>query len=281
LKMQNQMKSRFYKRNSKIAPVSAVRPSMPASNGTKKQPQKRQALTARGGGQKKKVAKVSSQPAVGVCAPMQNPMKNEMPKFMAGQGQSPMFGQVYQAAPGNDSGMGRVPQQQMGAQGFATYGSHVPAMSYQNNAHQIANNTNLTAQQMQVLAQYRYQQFLMQKQQGGPSLMVPQAGQYQVYGIHQPLPSSAAGSAVISGYNTIQQNPAFTPWQNLPRINVPAQNGVPANFIPQQPMARPADVTTTTTTGYPCPTTSSIFPGNSGQHSGPGAGPGDAWWEKQ
>ena len=311
LKLQNQVKSRFYKPNSKIAPVSAVRPSMPASNGAKKQQQKRQASTARGGGgQKKKVAKVSSKPAVGVCAPMQNPMKGEMPRNMAGQGENPMFGQVYHAAPGNDAGMGRVPQQhvyghyntafpqqqQMGAQGFATYGSTVPTMPYQNNAHQIANNTNLTPQQMQILAQYRYQQFLMQKQQGvamgSPNLMVPQTGQYQVYGmqpnLHQPLPSSSAGSAVISGYNTMQQIPAYSPWQNLPRINVPTQTGMPANFIPQQPMdsmARLAGVTSTTT-GYPCPTTSPMgippmFPGSGGQHSGPGAGPGDAWWEKQ
>lgn len=312
VKMQNQVKSRFYKVDSKSVPVSAGRPNIPASNGRKKQQQKREASTARGGGgPRKKVAKVSSKPAVGVCAPMQNVMASEMPRDMPGQAQSPMFGNVYQPASVNDAGMGRVVQQQvyghynnafpqqqaqqMGAQGFANYGTAVPAMPYQNNTHQIANNMNLTPQQMQILAQYRYQQFLMQKQHGiamgSPNLMVPQTGQYQVYGLqpnlHQPVPSSSAGPGVISGYNPMHQVPPYAPWQNLPRINVPAQNRMPANFIPQQPMdsiSHPAAATTTT--GYPFPATSPMgippmFPGSSGQHSQPGASPGGAWWEKQ
>eukprot|EP00890_Picochlorum_soloecismus_P001927 jgi/Picsp_1/2735/NSC_00963-R1_---NA--- len=291
---------------------AAGRPNIPASNGRKKQQQKREASTARGGGgPRKKVAKVSSKPAVGVCAPMQNVMASEMPRDMPGQAQSPMFGNVYQPASVNDAGMGRVVQQQvyghynnafpqqqaqqMGAQGFANYGTAVPAMPYQNNTHQIANNMNLTPQQMQILAQYRYQQFLMQKQHGiamgSPNLMVPQTGQYQVYGLqpnlHQPVPSSSAGPGVISGYNPMHQVPPYAPWQNLPRINVPAQNRMPANFIPQQPMdsiSHPAAATTTT--GYPFPATSPMgippmFPGSSGQHSQPGASPGGAWWEKQ
>jgi len=292
LKMQNQIKSRFYMADGKTVPVSAGRSSVPAYNGKKKRPQKRQALTAKGGGPSKKVAKVSSKPAVGVCAPMQNPMTSEVSRDLSGQ--------VYHPAQGNDAGMGRVPQQhvygqynafpqqQMGAQGIQTsYGLAVPAMSYQNNAYQVANSMNLTPQQMQILAQYRYQQLLMQKQHGiamgSPNLMVPQTGQYQVYGV-QPN----ATSGVISGYNPMQQNSPYAPWPHLPRTNVSAQNGMPANFIPQQPvdsMTRAAPVAATTT-GYPFPTTSpmgipSMFPGSGGQSSQPGASSEDAWWEKQ